>query len=259
MSVSDMFSCEGKIALVTGAACGLGFTFAETMAEVGADVACADVNGNGLPDIVRAVERHGRKAIAIQCDVADEAAVIDMVGKTVREFGRLDILFNNAGIGANPKPLHELSTEEWNHVVGIDLQGAFYCAREALKVMVPQRSGKIINTLSVWGRVGSSSLMTVPAYTAAKGGLANLTRELGLFYGPLGINVNGICPGFIRTRIGNDSFDDPEFVRAMVAFAPIGRVGMPSELKGVAVLLASDASSYMCGELIAVDGGILAK
>jgi NAD(P)-dependent dehydrogenase (short-subunit alcohol dehydrogenase family) len=255
----DVFSCRGKVALVTGAASGLGFMFAETMAEAGADVACADIDLDGLVEAVKAVTAKGQRAIAIRCDVSKEAEVKKMVGETVDYFGTLDILFNNAGSGQVPTPVHEIETEEWKKLIDVDLHGAFFCAREALKVMVPKRSGKIINTSSIWGSVGSSVLQSCPAYNAAKGALNNLTRELGICYAPYGINVNGICPGFIKTKIGNSCSEDPEWVKQAVPLVPMGRIGMPAELRGVALLLASDASSYMCGELIAVDGGYLAR
>lgn len=259
MSFEDVFSCQGRVALVTGAASGLGLMFAEIMAEAGADVACADIDQDGLAEAVKAVTARGRNAIAIKCDVSVEAEVNRMVADTVDQFGTLDILFNNAGTGQVPAPAHELSTEEWDKLIAVDLHGAFYTAREALKVMVPKRYGKIINISSIWGWTGSSALMPCPAYNAAKGALNTLTRELGVCYAPFGINVNGICPGFIKTKIGNNCCDDPEYVKRAAALVPMGRIGMPAELRGVALLLASDASSYMCGELIAIDGGYLAR
>lgn len=259
MSLEDIFSCRGKVALVTGAASGLGFMFAEAMAEAGADVACADIDVDGLSDTVRTVNALGRKAIAIRCDVADEKQVTQMVAETVDAFGTVDILFNNAGIGGAPCPVHELATEDWQKLIDIDLHGAFYCAREVLKVMVPRRTGKIINIASVWGLGGSSNLWPSPAYNAAKGALVNLTREMGLCYAPYGINVNAICPGFIKTNIGKNVSVNAEFLEKTSEWIPMGRIGTPSELKGLAILLASDASSYMCGGLIVVDGGIVAK
>jgi NAD(P)-dependent dehydrogenase (short-subunit alcohol dehydrogenase family) len=260
MSLEEIFSCRGKVALVTGAASGLGFMFAEAMAEAGADVACADIDMDGLSDTVRAVNALGRKAVAIRCDVADEKQVIQMVVDTVDAFGTIDILFNNAGIGATPCPVHELATEDWMKLIDIDLHGAFYCAREVLKVMVPRRTGKIINVASIWGLAGSSNMWPSPAYNAAKGALVNLTMEMGLCYAPYGINVNAICPGFIKTNIGGKkASDDAEFREKILKWIPMGRVGMPQELKGLAILLASDASSYMCGDLVVVDGGIVAK
>jgi NAD(P)-dependent dehydrogenase (short-subunit alcohol dehydrogenase family) len=260
MSLEEIFSCRDKVALVTGAASGLGFMFAEAMAEAGADVACADIDMDGLSDTVRAVNALGRRALAIRCDVANEEQVKQMVTDTVDAFGTIDILFNNAGIGPRSRPVHELATEDWKKVIDIDLHGAFYCAREVLKVMVPRRTGKIINIASIWGLTGSSSISPNPAYNAAKGALVNLTREMGLCYAPYGINVNAICPGFIKTNIGGKkASEDTEFLEKTLKWIPMGRIGMPRELKGLAVLLASDASSYMCGDLIVVDGGIVAK
>ncbi len=246
------------MALVTGAASGLGAMFAQIMAEAGADVACADVDRAGLAEVAASVAALGREAVAIECDVADEQQVRRMVAETVEKLGRLDILFNNAGIGQRPTPLHQLATEDWQALLDVDLHGAFFCAREALRVMVPQRSGKIINIASVWGHSASSRLQPCPSYNAAKGALVNLTREMAYCYAPYGINVNAICPGFIKTKIGDNCSDDPEWVKQAVPLVPLGRIGLPSEVKGLALLLASDAGSYITGDCIAVDGGYLA-
>jgi NAD(P)-dependent dehydrogenase (short-subunit alcohol dehydrogenase family) len=258
MGIEALFSCEGKVALVTGAASGLGWMFAETLAEAGADIACADIDRDGLKKAVAMVEGLGRRAIAIECDVSDEAQVKTMVDRTAQQLGGLDILVNNAGFGQVPTPLHELATQDWKRLIDVDLNGAFFCAREALKIMVAQRSGKIINVSSVWGFAGSSRLQSCPAYNAAKGALVTLTRELAVCYSPYGINVNAICPGFIKTKIGNSCSDDPEWRKLAEPLVPLGRIGMPEELKGLALLLASDAGSYICGDCIPVDGGYLA-
>lgn len=261
MRYPEMFDLNDKVALVTGAANGLGQAFASAMAEAGAHVACADIDTQGLAVTVQLVEQLGRKAVPIECDVAREDQVVAMVRKTVETFGRLDILFNNAGISDNtndvPKRLHEYPTEMWNRIIGIDLHGVFYCAREALKVMVAQRSGKIINVASIWGLSGSSSIMPAPGYCSAKGAVVNLTRELGLEYAPFGINVNALCPGFYVTKIGG--YDDPEFMKTIRAFIPMGREAQPDELKAAAIFLASAASDYMCGQTIVTDGGVSAK
>jgi NAD(P)-dependent dehydrogenase (short-subunit alcohol dehydrogenase family) len=258
MGIEKLFSCEGKVALVTGAASGLGWTFAETMAEAGADVACADIDRTGLAEAVAMVESLGRRAVGIACDVSDEAQVKAMVDLTVAQLGGLHVLFNNAGVGQAPAPLHELATEDWKRLIDVDLHGAFFCAREALKIMVAQRYGKIVNVSSMWGMVASSRLQSCPSYNAAKGALVNLTRELAQCYGPYGINVNAICPGFIKTKIGNNCSDDPEWRALAEPMVPLGRIGMPDELKGLALLLASDAGSYITGDCIPVDGGYLA-
>jgi len=262
MSFPQPFNLDGKVAIVTGAAGGLGVAFAEAMAEAGADVVCVDINPQGLEEMVGKITKIGRKAVSVICDVSKEADVVRMVKETVDTLGRLDILFNNAGI-ADPKLsgapmlMHEYATEWWNGVLAVDLQGVFYCSREALKIMVKQKSGKIINIASIWGLAGSSSIMPIPAYTAAKGAVVNLTRELGLEYAPMGINVNAICPGFYITNLGG--YDNPDFVATATAFTPSGRLANPEEIKGVAIFLASQASDYICGQMIVADGGISAK
>ena len=183
MGTSDLFNLGGKVALVTGAGSGLGRQFSEAMAEAGADVACADIDEESAKVTAAAVQGLGRRGVAIGCDVTAEAQVEAMVTRTVAALGRLDILFNNAGI-ADPQalPLHEYPTANWRAVLNVDLDGVFFCAREALKVMVGQQSGKIINIASIWGLAGSSSLFPALAYNAAKGAVVNLTRELGLEY-----------------------------------------------------------------------------
>ena len=142
-------------------------------------------------------------------------------------------------------------------MLSVDLEGVFFCAREALKVMAARQSGKIINIASMWGLAGSSSLFPAPAYNAAKGAVVNLTRELGLQYAKQGIQVNALCPGFYRTRLG--AFDDPETVARVEAFIPMGRVAEAADIKGPALFLASAASDYMTGQTLVTDGGCMAK
>ncbi|MGB6066444.1 MAG: glucose 1-dehydrogenase [Desulfomonilaceae bacterium] len=259
MSVLEQFRVDGKVALVTGAASGLGVEFAEAMAEAGAKVVCVDVQKEQNEETAQRVRKLGQEALAIQCDVSHEQQVISAFESAVKNFDRVDILFNNAGITEVPKQLHEFSSEEWNAVLGVDLQGVFYCAREALKIMVKQKRGKIINIASIWGLAGSSSVMPIPAYNTAKGAVVNLTRELGLEYATMGINVNAICPGFFLTKLGGGGYDDPGFCTTVSNFTPMGRIAAASELKGAALFLASPASDYMTGQLLVVDGGILAK
>jgi NAD(P)-dependent dehydrogenase (short-subunit alcohol dehydrogenase family) len=260
MQFPKMFDLNGKVAVVTGAASGLGIAFSEAMAEAGADVVCSDIDVKGLEITVEKVKKIGRKAIAIACDVSKEDQVVNMVNKTVEAFGHLDILFNNAGIAdATPTMVHEYPTDQWNQVMAVDLQGVFYCSREALKVMVKQKSGKIINIASIWGLFGASSIMPIPAYNAAKGAVVNLTREMGLEYATLGINVNAICPGFYVTRLAGGAYDNPDFVKAVTAFTPAGRLAGADELKGAAIFLASAASDFICGQMLVTDGGVTAK
>jgi NAD(P)-dependent dehydrogenase (short-subunit alcohol dehydrogenase family) len=256
----DLFSLDGKVALVTGAGSGLGRQFCEVMAEAGADVACADIDEESATVTAAAVAGLGRQGIAIRCDVTAEAQVEAMVTRTVEGLGRLDILFNNAGI-ADPQALqlHDYPTANWRAVLDVDLDGVFFCAREALKVMVAQQSGKIINIASIWGLAGSSSLFPALAYNAAKGAVVNLTRELGLEYARQGIQVNALCPGFYRTNLSRGAIDDPQVRDTITAFIPMGRIAEAAEIKGPALFLASPASDYMTGQTLVADGGCLAK
>jgi NAD(P)-dependent dehydrogenase (short-subunit alcohol dehydrogenase family) len=258
MSLAEQFRLDDQVALVTGAASGLGVQFAEAMAEAGAHVVLADTNEEGLERTAQMVRELDREALVFPTDVTDEEQVGAAFARTAAHFGRLDVLFNNAGI-ADPEPflVHEYPTDQWRRVLNVDLEGVFLCAREALKIMVPRRRGKVVNTASMWGLSGSSSLFPAPAYTAAKGAVVNLTRELGLQYATHNIQVNALCPGFFRSNLGG--YDDPDVLQAMIDFTPMGRVAETAEIKGPALFLASAASDYMTGQTLVVDGGCLAK
>jgi NAD(P)-dependent dehydrogenase (short-subunit alcohol dehydrogenase family) len=259
MNVLKMFDLTGKTAVITGAGDGLGFQLAEAMAEAGADVVCGDINIKTAERTAGRVREKGRRALALRCDVTDEAQVDALFAAAVREFGTVDIAAN-AGIGdKEPRLLHDYPTEDWNKVIAVDLQGVFYTCRAALKIMFPKKRGKIINTASMWGLAGSSSVFPIPAYNAAKGAVVNLTRELALQYAPHNIQVNAICPGFFRTRISDGAFDDNQFVETVSAFTPMGRVAEASEIKGTALYLASDASNFTTGLMLVTDGGCMAK
>ncbi|HDM75337.1 MAG TPA: SDR family NAD(P)-dependent oxidoreductase, partial [Deltaproteobacteria bacterium] len=260
MGIERYFDLSGKVALVTGAASvpkvsyekvlsqigapsnlieaarewerestatNLGSAFAEAMAEAGADIVICDKNVEGLRETEEKIIKMGRKCLSLICDVTDEIQVSKMIQDIVNHYGHLDILINNAGIAGVAKMIHEYSTEEWNEVIAVNLQGVFYCCREALKVMVQQKSGKIINIASIWGLAGSSSIIAIPAYCAAKGAVANLTRELGLEYATYGINVNAICPGFFISGIANRAYENPDFVKAVLGFIPMGKLAFP--------------------------------
>ena len=254
----DMFSLAGRTAVITGAGSGLGAVIAEAMTEAGAAVADSDIDTGMLDKTASRLKKMGGKVLARRCDVTSEEQVEQMVQAAVSEFGTIDILFNNAGIG-DPEPglLHEYSTGNWDKVLDINLRGIFLCSRAVLKIMAQQGSGKIINMASMWGLAGTSSVFPLPAYAASKGAVVNLTREMALQYAPLGINVNAICPGFFRTRLG--PYDDPEFVKAITDFTPAGRIAEADEMKGTAIYLASSASDFAHGLLLVIDGGCAAK
>lgn len=255
---ATMFDITGKSAFVTGAASGLGRAIAESMAEAGARIACFDKDAEGLAETASILKRLGADPLLFVGDVGNENDVDSAIADVASQFGGLDILFSNAGIG-DPAPglLHEYPTANWEKVVAVNLHGVFYCARAALRIMVKQGSGKIINTASMWGLAGSSSVFPLPAYNATKGAVVNLTRELALQYAERNIQVNAICPGFFRTRLG--PFDDNAFVEAITNWTPMKRIAEPDEIKGTALYLASAASNFVTGTTLVIDGGCLAK
>jgi NAD(P)-dependent dehydrogenase (short-subunit alcohol dehydrogenase family) len=260
MNVMKMFDLSGKVAVITGAGNGLGYQFAEAMAEAGADVVCADIDMQSNECTAARVREIGRQALSVRCDVTREADVAALFQVADKTFGQVDIAFANAGIAdAAPQPLHDYPTDNWNAVLAVNLQGVFYTDREALKIMARQRSGKLINVASMWGLAGASSVAPLPAYNAAKGAVVNLTRELALEYATQNIQVNAICPGFFRTRLADGKYDDPDFVAAVSAFTPMARVADASEIKGTALYLASAASSFTTGLMLVTDGGCMAK
>ncbi len=260
MHVLKMFDLTGQVAVITGAGSGLGLQFAEAMAEAGARVVCADIVAESAEKTAAHVTQMGGEALAVRCDVTREDEVAGLFAAALETFGTVDIAFANAGIG-DPQPLllHEYPTENWEKVVAINMAGVFYTCREALRIMFPKKRGKIINTASMWGLAGPSSVFPIPAYAATKGAVVNLTRELALQYAPHNIQVNAICPGFFRTRISDGAYDDNGFVETVSAFTPMGRVAEAAEIKGTALYLASAASSFTTGLMLVTDGGCMAK
>ncbi|MCW5722610.1 MAG: glucose 1-dehydrogenase [Devosia sp.] len=258
MSIQDIFGLSGKVALITGAGSGLGRAMAEAVAEAGATPVCFDRDAQGLAETETQLSARGLSCVVIAGDVTNETDVDAAVATIDQRFGRLDILFNNAGIG-DPVPglLHEHDTENWKKIIDINMNGVFYFARAALRIMVRQGSGKIVNTASMWGLAGSSSVFPMAGYSATKGAVVNFTRELALQYADKNIQVNAICPGFFVTKLG--PYDESEFVRLTTDFTPMKRLAQPSEIKGTALYLASSASSFVTGACLVIDGGCMAK
>jgi 2-deoxy-D-gluconate 3-dehydrogenase len=255
MSILDLFRLDGKVALVTGPGRGLGQGMALGLAEAGADI--AGLYHATYEETQVQVEALGRRFLPIQCDLA-KASVDDLeaaVGQVVGEMGRLDILINNAGI-IRRAPAIEFSEQDWDDVVYVNLKAAFFLAQAAAKVMVGQGGGKIINVASMLSFQGG---ILVPAYTAAKSGLAGITRALANEWASKGINVNAIAPGYMATDNTAPLRADPQRSTAILARIPAGRWGDPADLSGIAVYLASAASDYMHGAIVPVDGGWLAR
>ena len=239
----------GQVALVTGGNTGIGRAVALAYAEEGADVAIAWIGRE--PDarsLVVEVEALGRGAVAIRCDVTVESDVQALVRGVVERFGRLDVLVNNAGI-QKAQPITETTLEDWERMMAVHLRGAFLCSREAARVMIPRRSGRIIILSSQLAYIGRPRYA---AYSAAKGGLLTFTRALAQELAPHGILVNGIAPGLIDT--GFDPLPE-EAKRAHAASLPLGRLGTPDDLVGAFVFLASDESRYFCGQTLHPNGG----
>jgi 2-deoxy-D-gluconate 3-dehydrogenase len=251
----ELFRLDGKVALVTGPGRGLGQGIALGLAEAGADI--AGLYRSTYKETRAQVEARGRRFLPIQCDLA-EASVDDLnavVDHVVRDMGDLDILVNNAGI-IRRAPAIEFSEQDWDDVVQVNLKAAFFLAQAAAKAMEQQGGGKIINVASLLAFFGG---ILVPAYTAAKSGLAGITRALSNEWASKKINVNAIAPGYMATDNTAPLQADPQRNAAILARIPAGRWGEPADLKGIAVYLASPASDYMHGAIVPVDGGWLAR
>ena len=260
MDMQTLFSLEGKVALVTGGAYGIGFAIAEALAGAGAKIA---FNCRTQANLDKALEDYAAKGIAAKgyiADVTDEAQVADLAAKIEADLGAVDILVNNAGI-IKRIPMLEMKAEEFRQVVDIDLVGPFICAKAVIPGMLKKGRGKIINICSMMSELGRE---TVSAYAAAKGGLKMLTRNICSEYGEANIQCNGIGPGYIATpqtaplrEIQPDGSRHP-FDQFILAKTPAGRWGTPEDLMGPAVFLASRASDFVNGHILYVDGGILA-
>jgi 2-deoxy-D-gluconate 3-dehydrogenase len=252
--MSDLFRLDGKVALVTGAAAGIGAAIAEALAEAGADVAC---HGNSRPADATAalVKAKNRKGAAISGDLSDRATPARLVGEVLERFGRIDILINNAGI-IRRTPAVDHSDDDWDAVLAVNLTSVFSLCKLAGKHLLEQGSGKIVNIASLLSFQGG---VTVPAYAASKGGVAQLTRALANEWSSRGVNVNAIAPGYIETENTTALRQNPERFKQITERIPAGRWGTPSDLAGSAVFLCSRASDYVHGHILTVDGGWMGR
>jgi 2-deoxy-D-gluconate 3-dehydrogenase len=256
VGVLDDFRLDSKVALVTGAARGLGQGIARGLAEAGADVAALDIVS--VDETGDLVHNEGRRFYAMKVDLLESDAKLasEIVAECISELGRLDILVNNAGI-IRRSPALEFGEDDWEAVIKINLSAAFYLSQAAARHFAGEsKGGKIINTASVLSYEGG---MIVPSYSASKAGIANLTRAFANEWAPLGINVNAIAPSYFSTELTSALREDVERSEALLARLPAGRFGEPEDLKGAAVFLASDAADYVHGTILPVDGGWLAR
>lgn len=246
-------SFEGQVALVTGAASGMGLETAKDFAAAGAAVVLSDVNEAAVKEAADSLVRAGYKALGIRCDVADEAEVKAMIDLTVATYGRLDAAYNNAGVQSLVTDTADLATEEWDRVVNINLKGVWLCMKYELRQMRKQGSGAIVNCSSLGGLVG---LPGRSAYHAAKHGVLGLTKSAATEYASKGIRINAVCPGTIATPMVTGMLDsgdlsEEEAVKAM----PIHRLGTAKEVSDTVLWLCSSMSTFVIGQGIAVDGG----
>ena len=260
MGILNDFSLEGKVALVTGASYGIGFAIATAYAQAGATIVFNDIKQELVDKGIASYKEEGIEAHGYVCDVTDEAAVCDMVKKIEEEVGVIDILVNNAGI-IKRIPMLEMSADQFRQVIDVDLNAPFIVSKAVIPGMIKKGHGKIINICSVMSELGRE---TVSAYAAAKGGLKMLTRNIASEYGEFNIQCNGIGPGYIATpqtaplrELQADGSRHP-FDQFIIAKTPAARWGDTEDLKGPAVFLASDASNFVNGHVLYVDGGILA-
>jgi len=254
-STLDRFHLGGRVAVVVGGTKGLGQAMALALGAAGADVCIVGRGPAGLEDTAQAVAGLGRQASSFAADVTDEAQVEHMVAHVLAAHGRLDVLVNSQGIVAL-QPSAEFSTDEWQRVMDVNLKSLFLCCKHAGRVMLAQGKGKIINVSSVRGFQGR---IEDPAYAPSKGAVNQLTRSLAIEWGPRGINVNAIAPTFTPTQLGSGAyFEDTPQRQWVLSRIPMRRMGQPEDLFGPVVFLASEASDFVNGHVLPVDGGWLA-
>ena len=241
---------QDQVAIITGSARGIGRATARCLAQEGASIVIADINGEGAQDAAAEIEGLGRPALAVATDVAEQAQVQAMVQQAIETFGRIDMLVNNAG-NAALTPLLETTPEEWDRTIKIHLYGTFFCTQAVVAHMVPHVRGRIVNMSSVSGLVGSAGRS---AYGAAKGGIATLTKVLAVELAPHGIRVNAIAPGAVETELSRAAWT-PADQEGYFRLTPIERLGQPEDIARAALFLCSPQSDYVTGHILAVDGG----
>jgi NAD(P)-dependent dehydrogenase (short-subunit alcohol dehydrogenase family) len=251
MKDKDLFDLADKTAIITGGGSGIGRRTALAFAEYGAKSIIADIDEKAANLVASEINTRGGRAIALHVDITQPGKVQQMVNAAVDSFGRIDILFNNAGISIRG-PAESFSLEDWNRVIAVNLTGMFLCAQTAGKVMIRQGAGKIINTASVSAQLGHPGNL---AYAAAKHGVVGMTKVMAVEWAKYGITVNCIGPGVIKTALTMKALQDPNKYQDLVSKVPMGRLGDPEDIIGAVIFLASPASNYMTGQTIYIEGG----
>lgn len=255
-TVKELMNMEGRVGVVTGGATGLGLQMATALAEAGANVVICSRKLENCEEAAHAIEKLGVKALAYGCDVTKPEQVEALKEATMQKFGRVDVLINNAG-RAWVAPVEEMPLERWQQVLDLNITAPFLCAQTFGREMIKVKKGKIINIASIAGLVGRNPKnYNSIAYGTSKGALVNFTRDLAVKWAQHNIQVNAICPGFFVTPINEKMFD--KVSEQIVGEIPLGRTGGGDDLKGLVVVLASDASNFMTGTVIPVDGGTTA-
>jgi len=257
-----MFDLSGRVAVVTGGGYGIGRSICEAMAEFGADVAIADIREELARETAGLIARFGHHTLAIKADVSVTADVERIVNETLSNWGTIDILVNNAGFLIGNSPVHETTEETWDRIMAVNLKGVFLCTRAVLPVMLKQKKGSIINMASAGGILPGDRALGSVAYDVSKGAVITFTRKTAAEYGRDGIRINAIAPGMIadthfaaERRAQRPKEDSMKLLEAQVDRMALGRYGKPDELKGIAIYLASEASSYATGQVFVIDAG----
>ena len=256
--MKNYFDLSGQVAVVTGCSGGLGVQMAKALANQGAKIVALARRKDKVEEVAASIaDEYGVETYAVQCDITDTDAVNQAVDDVLSKFGRIDIVVNNAGTGA-VAPAEDITDEQFEHEMNIDLFGTFKVARAvAKKAMIPQGYGRVVNIASMYGLVGNKICGSAP-YHAAKGGVVNLTRALAAEWGSKGITVNAICPGYFYTPLTKETLDSDFFQANAKSMIPLERYGHEGELDSAVIFLASPASSYVNGVMLAVDGGYTA-
>jgi len=252
---NNTIDLSGKVAIVTGSTKGIGFGLALALAKAGADITVVSRNQSDCEKAAQTIQAVGRQALPVAADITKQNDIKNLVEKTLDHFGQIDILVNNAGT-AITKRAEEITEEDWDRVLNVDLKGVFFCAQAVGRQMIAQKQGKIINIASIMGLVGDRQILP---YCAAKGGVVQMTKALALEWARYNIQVNALCPGYVKTPMNQEDLAQEKIYNHIIKKIPMRRLGEISDLIGATVFLASNFSDYMTGQTLVIDGGWTAE